>query len=138
LRSDSPKGENPTESLRTFDLPKLDEEATALEFGDWLSMVDSHMGDLSYSSGSWWALVKSAVEGCYKEWLQPGPLERLRLRPQLESHANLWPRTERRALAMLLHAVPEHVRSEVISARKLTTDQVLFRLYCTYQPGGGN
>lgn len=136
LRSDSPKGENPTESLRTFDLPKLDEEATALEFGDWLSMVDSHMGDLSYSSGSWWALVKSAVEGCYKEWLQLGPLERLRLRPQLESHANLWPRTERRALAMLLHAVPEHVRSEVISARKLTTDQVLFRLYCTYQPGG--
>ena len=48
----------------------------------------------------------------------------------------VWPRTERRALAMLLQAVPEHVRSEVISARKLTTDQVLFRLYCTYQPGG--
>ncbi len=35
------------ESLRTFDLPKLDEESTALEFGDWLSMVDSYMGDVS-------------------------------------------------------------------------------------------
>ena len=35
-KSDSPRGENPTESLRTFDLPLLDEEASSLEFGDWL------------------------------------------------------------------------------------------------------
>ena len=131
-------GENPSESLRTFDLPRLDEEATALEFGDWLSMVDSYMGDLSYSSGLWWNMVHKGVEDCYHEWLQLGPLERLRLKPQLESQTQLWPRTERRALSMLLQAIPEHVRNEVISARKLTTDQVLFRLFCTYQPGGAS
>ena len=39
---------------------------------------------------------------------------------------------------MLLQAVPDHVRCEVISARKLSTDQVLFRLFCTYQPGGAS
>ena len=131
-------GENPSESLRTFDLPRLDEEATALEFGDWLSMVDSYMGDLSYSSGLWWNMVHKGVEDCYHEWLQLGPLERLRLKPQLESQTQLWPRTERRALSMLLQAIPEHVRNEVISARQLTTDQVLFRLFCTYQPGGAS
>ena len=67
-------GENPSESLRTFDLPLLSEQATALEFGDWLSVVDSHMGDLSYSSSYWWGMVRKAAEGCYKEWLQLGPL----------------------------------------------------------------
>ena len=50
-------GENPSETLRTFELPKLAGDATALQFGDWLSVVDSLMGDLSYSSGEWWAMV---------------------------------------------------------------------------------
>ena len=131
-------GENPNESLRTFDLPRLEDSATALEFGDWLSMVDSYMGDLSYSSGVWWKMIRSAVDRCYQEWLQLGPLDRLRVKPQLESQAHLWPRTERRALAMLLQAVPEHLRAEVISARKLSTDQVMFRLFCTFQPGGAS
>lgn len=129
-------GENPNESLRTFDLPKLDEEATALEFGDWLSMVDSNMGDVSYSSGVWWNMIKGAVEVSYREWLQSGPVERLRLKPKVEAQAASWPRTERRALSMLLQAIPEHVRREVVSSRRLTTDQVLFRLFCVYQPGG--
>ena len=131
-------GENPNESLRTCDLPKLSEATTALEFGDWLSVVDSHMGDLSYSSGLWWNMVKGAVEVCYQEWLQKSPVDRLRLKPKLEGPANMWPRTERRALSMLLQAVPEHVKEDVISARKLTPDQVLFRLYCLYQPGGAS
>ena len=131
-------GENPNESLRTFDLPRLEESATALEFGDWLSVVDSYMGDLSYSSGIWWKMIRSAVDRCYHDWLQLGPLERLRVKPQLDSQAHSWPRTERRALAMLLQAVPEHIRAEVVSARKLSPDQVMFRLFCTYQPGGAS
>ena len=129
-------GENPNESLRTFDLPRLDEEATALEFGDWLSMVDNSLGDVSYSSGGWWALVKEAVESSYREWLQVGPVERLRLKPKVDSLAASWPRTERRVLSMLLQAIPEHVKRDLVSSRRLTTDQVLFRLYCIYQPGG--
>lgn len=52
----------------------------------------------------------------------------------MESQAHL---SELKALS-LLQAVPEHVRSEVISARKLTADQALFRLRCTYQPGGAS
>ena len=131
-------GENPNESLRTCDLPRLSDNTSALEFGDWLSVVDSHMGDLSYSSGVWWSMVKGAVEVCYKEWLLKSPVERIRLKPKLEGQAHLWPRTERRALSMLLQAVPDHVREDVISGRKLTPDQVLFRLYCLFQPGGAS
>ena len=45
-------GKNPNESLRTFEIPELDEEATALEFGDWLSMVDSYMCLVGHDQGS--------------------------------------------------------------------------------------
>ena len=96
-------GENPNETLRTFDLPRLDEEFSSLEFGDWLSMVDSQMGDISYTSSVWWGLVKGSVDQCYREWLQQGPIDRLRMKPVLDPRASQWPRTERRALAMLLH-----------------------------------
>ena len=65
-----------------------------------------------------------------------GPIERLRLRPQVDPRVHLWPRTERRALAMLLGAIPDPIKEEVISARKLTTDQVLYKLCITFQPGG--
>jgi len=39
-------GENLSENLRTVELPKLSIDATALQFGDWLSIIDSLMGYL--------------------------------------------------------------------------------------------
>ena len=48
-------------------------DAAALQFGDWLSIIDSLMGDLSYSSGDWWALVRGAVDQGYRDWLNVGP-----------------------------------------------------------------
>eukprot|EP00434_Breviolum_minutum_P026407 symbB.v1.2.023347.t1/scaffold2131.1/size88260/2 len=132
------QGENPTESLRTFELPRLALEASPLQFGDWLSVIDSLMGDLSYSSKEWWDLIRQSVDQCYAEWLNTGPLERFRLKPQPDDRIRLWPRTERRALSMLLGAVPDTIKEEIISSRKLTTDQVLYRLYVTYQPGGAS
>ena len=131
-------GENPTENLRTCELPRLVSDSTPLQFGDWWNMIDSHMGDLSYSSNVWWSMVKGSVERCYKEWLTCEPVARLRLRPQLDPTAHHWPRTERRALAMLLQAIPETIRDDVVASRKLTVDQVLFKLLITFQPGGAS
>ena len=39
-------GENAGETLRSFELPVLHENSTPLQYGDWLSLVDSLMGDL--------------------------------------------------------------------------------------------
>ena len=110
-------GENPTENLRTCELPRLVSDSTPLQFGDWWNMIDSHMGDLSYSSNVWWSMVKGSVERCYKEWLTCEPVARLRLRPQLDPTAHHWPRTERRALAMLLQAIPETIRDDAVASR---------------------
>ena len=45
-------------------------------------------------------------------------LKGLGFRPQVDPRVHLWPRTERRALAMLLGAIPDPIKEEVISARK--------------------
>ena len=50
--------------------------------------------------------------------------------------AKRWPRTEQRAITMLLAAVPEVVRRELIATRKMSSVEVLFALLCRYQPGG--
>ena len=129
-------GENPTESLRSVDLPVLPSTATALQYGDWLSIIDSQMGDLSYTSSEWWNMIREGVSECYQKWLNASPLEKLRMTPQVNPKTKLWPRTERRALSMLLAAIPEPIRDELVSARKLSTDQVLYKLSITFQPGG--
>lgn len=79
--------ENPNETLRRFELPSLMAETTAIQFGDWVSMVDSHMGDLSCSSKHLVEYGQSAAESCDGEWLRSGPLERLRLKPDLHANA---------------------------------------------------
>ena len=129
-------GENPSENLRTVDLPKLSGDATAVQYGDWLSVVDTMMGDLSYTSETWWKMVRGVSDQCYQTWLISGPLERLNLKPQATPEMGMFPRTERRALSMLLAAIPENVRDEMIASRKLTVDQLLFRLSVLFQPGG--
>ena len=62
-------------------------------------------------------------------WLVADPLQRLRLGPAHSEEANKWPWTERRMLSLLLQAVPDTVKSEVITARKMTVAQALFILY---------
>ena len=129
-------GENPSETLGTVDLPKLSGDATAVQYGDWLSVVDTMMGDLSCTSETWWKMVRGVSDQCYQTWLISGPLERLNLKPQATPEMGMFPRTERRALSMLLAAIPENVRDEMIASRKLTVDQLLFRLSVLFQPGG--
>ena len=62
----------------------------------------------------------------------------MRLRPQVDPSVQLWPQTERRALSMLLGSIPDPIKEEIMAARKLTTDQVLYKLCITFQPGGAS
>ena len=89
-------GETTTEALRSVDLPPLHLETSALGFGDWLTLIDPMMADVSYSSGDWWALVMNAVRNTYEEWLQKDPLGRLRIQVQRPEGIEAWPRTEKR------------------------------------------
>jgi hypothetical protein len=37
---------------------------------------------------------------------------------------------------MLLQSIPEHIKSDLVASRRLTVEQVVFKLLVVYQPGG--
>ena len=43
-----------------------------------------------------------------------------------------------KSLGMLLQAIPENLRSDLVASRRLTVDQILFKLLVTYRPGGAS
>ena len=133
-----PVGEVSSETLRSIDLPPLPQSANSLNFGDWLVIVEPIMGDISYSSGIWWNLVMDGVRRAYESWLKEDPLGRLRVQVEIDPKVSLWPRTEKRATNMLLQSLPEKLRVEIVSSRRLSTHQIMFRLFCLFQPGGQN
>ena len=129
-------GESFAESLRVLELPRLSENTTALSLGDWLAVIDPIMSDLSSTSGVWWQLIVGAAQDGYRQWILSGPLDRLRLRPPVPAEASKWPRTEQRAVTMLLACLPEGVRRDLIASRRLSTVEIIYKLLITYQPGG--
>ena len=47
-----------------------------------------------------------------------------------------WPRTETRVMNMLLHALPADIQEDLVSTQRMSTDQIMFKLYTIFQPGG--
>ena len=131
-----PAEESLGDNARSVELPVLGLDATALTFGDWLTTLEPIVSEISQGANQWWQLTLKNVEQAYEAWLVADPLQRLRLGPAQSEEANKWPRTERRMLSLLLQAVPDTVKSEVITARKMTVAQVLFILYIKFQTGG--
>lgn len=125
-----------SETLRSLELPKLAENASTLNFGDWLAVVEPLMADLGTNSSEWWSIIMDHVQKTYENWLTESPLGRLRLSIDIPEAAKGWPRTEKRAVTMLLQSLHEKLRTEMVSSRRLTTPQIMFRLFCIYQPGG--
>ena len=116
-------------------MPKLTERS-ALEFGDWMAVITPLMSDLNSTSAAWWAMTLDTAKGYYDQWKVATPLDRLRLQVQPDPEGRRYPRMEQRAVTMLLAAVPEQIRRDIVSARKLTAVEIVFTLLCKYQPGG--
>ena len=88
------------------------------------------MSDLSGTSSQWWALVLNAAAKTYAAWVTSTPLQRLRLKVVSPAELAKWPRTEQRAVTMLLAAVPDAIRRELISSRKLQSVEILYDPLC--------
>ena len=128
-----------SEALRNLELPSLPPpggDLAALTFGDWVTVIGPLMADIAGSAQEWWKDVLQRAESTYTEWLIATPLEKLRLKPSLgEGHVHNH-RVEQRGLSMLLAALPDPIRREIISARKMSATEIMFRLHQIYQPGG--
>ena len=125
---------------RGADLPKLPEwspETGPIDFSDWLLVIQPLMGDLS-SSEEWWQAMVEAAKAWYMSHMGKTPLERLQHHPMPPPMLTQkkWARLERRAASLLLAAIPEGLREEVVSSRSLSTLGILTKGMIQYQPGG--
>eukprot|EP00434_Breviolum_minutum_P006947 symbB.v1.2.006133.t1/scaffold365.1/size219215/8 len=136
------EGGSGSEAVRgSHQLPSLpDWSATTgpIDLNDWLALIEPMMSDLTNSSGLWWKQLMSEAMDWYLKHLQLQPLERIHHEPMPseELEKAKWSRLERRASTMLLMAIPEGQREELISSKKLTALKIICYLLTVYQPGG--
>ena len=119
-------------------LPEWSASSAPLDLGDWLTLLDSHMGDLSTTSHEWWTRVIQEAKEWYAAHQVLGPLDKVTHRPEPSPHLQQarWSRLERRASSLLLAALPESQRDEMIATKSLAPLSIVAKLMVTYQPGG--
>ena len=125
----------------THELPQLpvwSSTQAPLQLSDWLLLVAPVISDLSATAETWWKTMVAEAEQWYQSHMLLSPLERLQ--HGSEQPAALmqekWQRLERRVATMMLQSIPEQVREELVSSRKLTVFAIVTHLYVTYCPGG--
>ena len=94
----------------------------AQEEGDWIAMIEPMLSSLTDTGRVWWQCVYSKAYQAYAKWLSVSPLERLGIKAELEGlkvvrtvHVLL----EQRAVSLLLQAIPERLKTEIVSTRML-------------------
>ena len=130
------------DALRSFPivLPKLVDPGSkhsALHAGDWIAQVKPLISDVSSRAGEWWEkVVEKTMERCMR-WLDAPPLQRLHIQPAGDEELPKgFERLVQRVTNMLLSAVPETVKGELIATRQLSPQGIFFKVLKVYQPGG--
>ena len=123
------------------DLPRLpdwSQETGPIDLGDWIATIEPYMEDLSDGASEWWQLLWSEANRWYQEHLAMTPLQRLSHEVQSTDELSQvkWMRLERRAAGMLMSALPQVVREEVVSTRSVSAMGILTKILVIYQPGG--
>ena len=119
-------------------LPEWSSESAPVDFQDWLMLIDPQMSDLTASSSEWWNKVVNAARSWYQKHQTLKPIEKLQheIKAPSEIQKAKWNRLERRASSMLLQAVPEAQKEDIIASKSLSVLGILTRLMVNYQPGG--
>ena len=120
-------------------LPEWSPDTAPVDLQDWLLLVDPQMCDISASSYEWWALTLETARKWYQHHQSLKPIEKLQHKVTLpvELQKANWKRLERRASNMLLRALPESQREDIIAGKDLSVLAILTKLMVNYQPGGG-
>eukprot|EP00434_Breviolum_minutum_P044337 symbB.v1.2.039588.t1/scaffold6451.1/size17988/3 len=120
-------------------LPEWSPDTAPVDLQDWLLLVDTQMCDISASSHEWWALTLETAKKWYKKHQSLKPIEKLQHKVSLtlELQQAKWKRLERRASNLLLRALPESQREDIIAGKDLSVLAILTKLMVNYQPGGG-
>ena len=137
------EGERSPQTIKpgTNTLPALKDvtaETSSVDIMDWLELIDAPMSDLSEGSAGWWRSVVKEAHRAYGVWTLASPVERLTVAPEIgELEAGQWARVNSRAASMIVMALSDQVKQEVVARRHAnSTTRLLYRLLQLYQPGG--
>ncbi|CAE7845906.1 unnamed protein product, partial [Symbiodinium necroappetens] len=107
--------------------------------GDWLAAVAPLMRQLSSSAQTWWAQNLREAEDHYERWLRATPQQRLQVKASAMAKsfdAGKYCLVEQRGVQLLLKAVPDSFRTDLIATRTLAVNAIVFTILCRWQPGG--
>ena len=136
---DGHDGEMLRGGVELHQLPEWSPDTAPVDLQDWLLLVDPQMCDLSSSSHEWWAMTLETTRKWYQLHQSMKPIEKLQHQVTLpaELQQTKWKRLERRASNLLLRALPESQREDIIAGKDLSVLAILAKLMVNYQPGGG-
>ena len=109
--------------------------------GDWLAVVKPTLASLTDTGYLWWEYTYGRASQAYNKWLGVSPLERLHIQNELASSENTLPQhvlLEQRSAILLLQSIPESLKTDIVSTRRVTSAQILYKLLMAYQPGGAH
>ena len=119
-------------------LHPLHGSTSQLQLGDWLLLVQPMVADLTTTSDIWWDRMMTEVEKWYQDHQAMAPLERVKHEPVPPSSLSVpkWAKLERRMATLLLKAIPEVQKDELVATKRLSVFAILAHLHVTYCPGG--
>ena len=121
-------------------LPEWAAESAPVDLQDWLLLIHPQLSDMSQSSAEWWDLTMKTAQEWYRRHQGLKPLEKLQheIKIPKELTKQKWKRLEKRASSLLLQALPESQKEDILSAKNLTVLGIMTKLLLNYQPGGAH
>ena len=125
----------------TTELPMLAEwhpQEAPLRMGDWVTLLEPLIADMSATSEEWWQVMMREVNAWYLHHLSLSPLDRTGHLPEtpLALQERRWRRLEKRVAGLLLKAIPDAQREEMVARKCLNVFGIMTTLQVSYQPGG--
>ena len=106
---------------------KYTPQDTPLRMGDWLALLEPVVADMRTSSEEWWRTMMEEVDKWYSAHMLLSPLARVARKadPPAALQERKWQRLEKRMSSLLMMAVPELQREELISAKRMSVFAIL-------------
>ena len=119
-------------------LPARSSSQPPLQLSDWLLLIEPVVSDLAATAATWWKTLLKVAEEWYQAHMQMSPFERLQHGhgTPLSLKQEKWPRLEQQMSTMMHQAMPDQVREELVSTRRMTVFAIVTHLYVVYCPGG--
>ena len=129
------KSEEKAKDVVLIKLQDPAEKNSSIAFRDWITEVGEKMASLTSTSLSCWTSIMESVEEAYERYRTTGPLLRLEISPRI-NNLDKWKVLRVQIASMLREAIPTQIASELVALKQMSPEEVLFKLFKTYQPGG--